>query len=94
MPKRGGSRPNTGGARRGAGRKLAPSALEWRDFWRGKFNDSGTRRWLWNLAKKQAEAGDVSLLNKLIDKTFPTPQEVDLNVNRLPEDLVFRSVRE
>jgi hypothetical protein len=91
---RGGARPNSGGARAGAGRKLDPSALEWRDFWRGKFNDSETRRWLWTLARGLAKTGDVALLCKLVDKTFPTPQELDLNVNRLPEDLIFRSVRE
>lgn len=91
---RGGPRPNSGGARPGAGRKLPPSAIAWRDFWRGKFNSPATRTYLWAQAKRLLEKeNDASLVNKLIDKTFPTPSELDLNVNALPPDLVFTSRR-
>lgn len=90
MAGRGGPRPNSGGARAGAGRKLPRSAIAWRDHWRGKFNTAATRAYLWRQAKRLLEReNDASLVNKLIDKTFPTPTELDLNINALPPDLVF-----
>lgn len=90
MAGRGGRRPNTGGKRPGAGRKLAPAVLAWRDHWRSHFNNPTVRDYLWKQAKRLLEKeNDASLINKLIDKTEPTPTEVDVNINRIPPDFVF-----
>lgn len=85
---RGGPRPNSGGARPGAGRKLDASALRLREWYRERLWRDREKHY--KLAIRRAEKGDTSFLSKLYDKVLPTPTELDVNLNRIPSDFVFR----
>jgi hypothetical protein len=74
-----------GGRRPGAGRKPDPELQEFREWLRGKFNTPAGRKKLWARAWKS----DV-ILAKLLDKSVPTPTELDININRIPSDFTFR----
>lgn len=90
MAGRGGRRPNTGGARPGAGRKLDASALRLREWYRERLWRDREKHY--KLALRHAQNGDTAFLAKLYDKVLPTPTEIDVNLNRIPADFVFRAV--
>lgn len=94
MGKNGGRRPNTGGARPGAGRKLPPSAIEFRDYWRGVFNRKNVRAYLWTQAKRLLEKeNDPSLMGKLLDKTYASPNELSID-GSIVAGMTYRCVDE
>lgn len=88
MAQRGGRRPNTGGYRAGSGRKLDASALRLREWYRERLWRDREKHYA--LALKHAQKGDTAFLAKLYDKVLPTPTELDVNINRIPADFVFR----
>ncbi len=88
MAGRGGRRPNTGGKRPGAGRKLEPSALKLREWYRAVLWRDREKHY--RIAVERAKKGDTAFLSRLYDKVLPTPTEIDLNVHSIPSDFTFR----
>jgi len=72
MP-RGGPRPNSGGRRPGAGRKVEQSVLDFRKWVREWVESPAGRRHILNRARKSD-----AVLAKLLDKVYPSPQAVKL----------------
>jgi len=65
-----------GGRRANAGRKLAPAAVAFREFWREWLQSEAGRRHLIQRVKHSD-----AILAKIIDKVFPTPQAVDTSAD-------------
>lgn len=84
----GGRRPNTGGRRPGAGRKLDPTVLKLREWYRAQLWRDRAKHY--RIAVDNAKKGDTAMLVKLLDKVLPTPTELDINLTSIPADLVFR----
>jgi len=74
-----------GGRRAGAGRKAPKETVEFRTFWRAWLESPEGRKHLEERVKKSD-----TLLAKIIDKCHPTPTELDISINRIPDDFVFR----
>ena len=85
---RGGPRPNSGGKRAGAGRKLDPTVLKLREWYRAQLWRDRAKHY--RIAVDNARKGDTAMLVKLLDKVLPTPTELDVNINSIPADFVFR----
>jgi len=85
---KGGYRPNSGGKRAGAGKPLHPSVIRLREWYRAVLWRDREKHY--RIALEWAGKGDTALLAKLIDKVIPTPTELDVNINRIPGDFVFR----
>lgn len=77
-----------GGARPGAGRKLSPETVLWREWQRQRIYED--REEHYQLALRLAKKGNTRLLEKIYDKTWPTPHDVDVRFEGLPADGIFR----
>ena len=72
MP-RGGPRPNSGGRRPGAGRKVEQSVLDFRKWVREWVESPAGRK---HILKRMKESD--SILAKVLDKCYATPQSIKL----------------
>lgn len=81
-----------GGRRPGAGRKLSPETVLWREWQRARLYEDREKNY--DLATRLAAEGNTRLLEKIYDKTWPTPHDVDVRFEGLPRNGIFRVTTE